>query len=256
MSYRCVNKTKQYVEEVNFFSYFLFFHIWCFLSISVSFSFVNLQHAQVLLRVNGEYVESCCCCCFTSNSYILGRGEEEGCLGIPLYVIHIYNTISHLASFMQPNPPVLAFIIINYQNRMPSRIDKLARKKRFRVLRSCAFHLATIERLCMQISCECNNLNNNNPKNTWKWVAFTFSRVWAGSVARLGFGLMSHVAQSILALFVFVVVVASLCCTPSCLVRLPFLGYKSFSQADCGCDMLPVVVTQAAEISISKWLLS
>lgn len=59
-----------------------------------------------------------------------GEGEEEGCLGIPLYVIHMYNTISHLASFMQPNPPLLAFIIINYQNRMPSRVDKLARRKK------------------------------------------------------------------------------------------------------------------------------
>lgn len=29
MSYRWINKIKQYVEEVNLFSYFLFFHIGC-----------------------------------------------------------------------------------------------------------------------------------------------------------------------------------------------------------------------------------
>lgn len=58
-----------------------------------------------------------------------GEGEEQGCLGIPLYVIHMYNKISHLASFMQPNPPVLALSLSTIKTECQAAlINSLAEK--------------------------------------------------------------------------------------------------------------------------------
>lgn len=122
-----VRRGCEFLQLLFIFPYRMFF-------LSVSFSFVNLQHAQVLLRVNGEYVESCCCCCITSSSYRLGRG---GGGGMPWHSPLRYSYLQYNFSFGQfyaAQSASFSIIIINYQNRMP---NPLAKKKVSRAAQLC-----------------------------------------------------------------------------------------------------------------------
>lgn len=166
-----------------------------------------------------------------------------------------YSYVQYNFSFGQfcaAQSATFSIIIINYQNRMPSHIDKLARRKKLsRAAQLCVplghnrtplyanqlrvqqlkqqQHEQHMEMGCIHLltclSCFCCTLG------LWPYE----------SCGPKHFGLICFCCcccQSLLHTFVS--------CSPT------YFGLQIVLQAHCGCDMLLVVVTQAAEISISK----
>lgn len=191
------HKWKQYVEkEVNFISFcFLFFR---FLSVS----FVNLQHAQVLLIFNGEYCESCCCCCFMCSSYRLGGrvwgGDMPGHSRLRVSYLQYNFSFGQFYAPQSASFSQLSLSTIRTGSKIPYGF-------------ACRTAVATIERLCMQM--RLTTTVGNGLNSTFTLCLPLFSR-FCGTL-----GLCPYESYgpdyTLLALFVFVSLVLLAACLGS-----------------------------------------